>query len=120
MPKTQQEKRERRKHSIRKKVNGTAERPRLTVFRSSKHIYAQVVNDVAHQTIATASTLDEQIIPQLAGLKKSDKAKKIGAAIAERLKAKGIDKVVFDRNGYIDHGRVMALADAAREAGLKF
>jgi large subunit ribosomal protein L18 len=120
MPKTQQEKRERRKHSIRKKVNGTAERPRLTVFRSSKHIYAQVVNDVAHQTIATASTLDEQIIPQLAGLKKSEKAKKIGAAIAERLKAKGIDKVVFDRNGYIYHGRIMALADAAREAGLKF
>jgi large subunit ribosomal protein L18 len=120
MPKTQQEKRERRKHSIRKKVNGTAERPRLTVFRSSKHIYAQVVNDDAHQTIATASTLDEQIIPQLAGLKKSEKAKKIGAAIAERLKAKGIDKVVFDRNGYIYHGRVMALADAAREAGLKF
>ena len=120
MPKTQQEKRERRKHSIRKKVSGTAERPRLTVFRSSKHIYAQVVNDDAHQTIATASTLDEQIIPQLAGLKKSDKAKKIGAAIAERLKAKGIDKVVFDRNGYIYHGRIMALADAAREAGLKF
>ena len=120
MPKTQQEKRERRKHSIRKKVNGTADRPRLTVFRSSKHIYAQVVNDVAHQTIATASTLDEQIIPQLAGLKKSEKAKKIGAAIAERLKAKGIDKVVFDRNGYIYHGRVQALADAAREAGLKF
>jgi large subunit ribosomal protein L18 len=120
MPKTQQEKRERRKHSIRKKVSGTAERPRLTVFRSSKHIYAQVVNDVAHQTIATASTLDEVIIPQLAGLKKSDKAKKIGAAIAERLKAKGIDQVVFDRNGYIYHGRIMALADAAREAGLKF
>jgi large subunit ribosomal protein L18 len=120
MPKTQQEKRERRKHSIRKKVNGTAERPRLTVFRSSKHIYAQVVNDDAHQTIATASTLDEQIIPQLAGLKKSDKAKKIGAAIAERLKAKGIDQVVFDRNGYIYHGRILALADAAREAGLKF
>ena len=120
MPKTQQEKRERRKHSIRKKVSGTAERPRLTVFRSSKHIYAQVVNDDAHQTIATASTLDEQIIPQLAGLKKSEKAKKIGTAIAERLKAKGIDKVVFDRNGYIYHGRVMALADAAREAGLKF
>ena len=120
MPKSQQEKRERRKHSIRKKVNGTAERPRLTVFRSSKHIYAQVVNDDAHQTIATASTLDEQIIPQLAGLKKSEKAKKIGAAIAERLKAKGIDKVVFDRNGYIYHGRIMALADAAREAGLKF
>jgi large subunit ribosomal protein L18 len=120
MPKTQQEKRERRKHSIRKKVSGTAERPRLSVFRSSKHIYAQVINDDAHQTIATASTLDEQLVPQLAGLKKSEKAKKIGAAIAEKLKAKGIEKVVFDRNGYIYHGRVMALADAAREAGLKF
>jgi large subunit ribosomal protein L18 len=120
MPKTQQEKRERRKHSIRKKVSGTAERPRLTVFRSSKHIYAQVVNDDLHQTIATASTLDETILPSLAGLKKSEKAKKVGAAIAEKLKAKGIDKVVFDRNGYIYHGRVSALADAAREAGLKF
>ena len=120
MPKTQDEKRERRKHSIRKKVNGTAERPRLSVFRSSKHIYAQVIDDVAHQTIATASTLDEQLVPSLAGLKKSEKAKKIGAAIAERCKAKGIEAVVFDRNGFIYHGRVQALADAAREAGLKF
>jgi large subunit ribosomal protein L18 len=120
MPKTQEEKRERRKGSIRKKVSGTAERPRLTVFRSSKHIYAQVVNDDLHSTIATASTLDEALKASLSGLKKSEKAKKIGAAIAERLKAKGIDKVVFDRNGYIYHGRVSALADAAREAGLKF
>ena len=120
MPKTQIEKRERRKHSIRKKVSGTAERPRLTVFRSSKHMYAQVVNDDLHQTIATASTLDEQLKGSLTGLKKSEKAKKICAAIAERLKAKGIDKVVFDRNGYIYHGRILALADAAREAGLKF
>ncbi len=120
MPKTQIEKRERRKASIRKKVNGTAERPRLTVFRSSKHIYAQVVNDEAHATLVTASTLDEQLKAQLAGLKKSEKAKKIGAALAERCKQKGIEKVVFDRNGYIYHGRVLALADAAREAGLKF
>ena len=120
MPKTQIEKRERRKASIRKKVNGTAERPRLTVFRSSKHIYAQVVNDDTHATLATASTLDEALKPSLAGLKKSEKAKKIGAAIAERCKQKGIEKVVFDRNGYIYHGRVSALADAAREAGLKF
>ena len=120
MPKSQQEKRERRKGSIRKKMSGTAERPRLTVFRSSKHIYAQVVNDDLHSTIATASTLDEALKASLSGLKKSEKAKKIGAAIAERLKAKGIDKVVFDRNGYIYHGRIMALADAAREAGLKF
>ena len=108
---------QRTRYSLKNSAHGRA---RLSVFRSGRHIYAQVVNDDAHQTIATASTLDEQIIPQLAGLKKSEKAKKIGAAIAERLKAKGIDKVVFDRNGYIYHGRVMALADAAREAGLKF
>ena len=120
MAKSKSEGREKRKASIRKKVSGTAERPRLSVFRSAKHIYAQVIDDVAHTTIATASTLDEQILPSLAGLKKAEKAKKIGAAIAERLKAKGIDKVVFDRNGYIYHGRIMALADAAREAGLKF
>jgi large subunit ribosomal protein L18 len=110
----------RRKASIRKKVSGTTERPRLSVFRSSKHIYAQVIDDVTHNTIAAVSTLDEKLVPELAGSKKSDRAKKVGAAIAERLKSKGIDKVVFDRNGYIYHGRVKALADAAREAGLKF
>ena len=112
--------RERRKLRIRKKVNGTAERPRLSVFRSSKHIYAQVIDDVAHQTLVTASTLDETIKGELSGLKKTERAKKIGTAVAQRCKAKSIDKVVFDRNGYIYHGRVMALADAAREAGLKF
>jgi large subunit ribosomal protein L18 len=110
----------RRKASIRKKVSGTAERPRLSVFRSAKHIYAQVIDDVARCTLATVSTLDEAIKGELAGLKKTDRAKKIGAAIAEKCKAKGIEKVVFDRNGYIYHGRVMALANAAREAGLKF
>jgi large subunit ribosomal protein L18 len=120
MAKSNQEKRERRKASIRKKVNGTAERPRLSVFRSSKHIYAQVIDDEAKKTIATASTLDEALQGELTGLKKAERAKKIGAAIAKKLKDKGIDKVVFDRNGYIYHGRVMALADAAREAGLKF
>jgi large subunit ribosomal protein L18 len=120
MAKTKAEGREKRKASIRKKVNGTAERPRLSVFRSSKHIYAQVIDDVAHQTLVTASTMDEQIKGQLSGLKKTERAKKIGTAVAERCKAKGIEMVVFDRNGYIYHGRVMALADAAREAGLKF
>ncbi len=120
MAKTKEETRARRKMSIRKKVNGTAARPRLSVFRSAKHIYAQVIDDVAHTTVAVASTMDEALKSALAGLKKSEKAKKIGAAIAERLKAKGIDKVVFDRNGFIYHGRVQALADAAREAGLKF
>jgi large subunit ribosomal protein L18 len=120
MAKNKEDKRVRRKASIRKKVSGTTERPRLSVFRSSKHIYAQVIDDVLRKTIATVSTLDEKLIPELTGLKKSEKAKKVGAAIAARCKEKGIDKVVFDRNGYIYHGRVMALADAAREAGLKF
>ena len=120
MPKQKEEKRQRRKASIRKKVHGTSERPRLSVFRSTKHIYAQVIDDDAQKTIATVSTLDEALKKELDGLKKSDEAKKVGAAIAAKLKAKGIDKVVFDRNGYIYHGRVQALADAAREAGLKF
>jgi large subunit ribosomal protein L18 len=120
MAKTKEDKRLRRKQSIRKKLNGTGERPRLSVFRSARHIYAQVIDDVTQKTLVTASTLDEAIAKELGGLKKTDKAKKIGAAIAERCKAKGIDKVVFDRNGYIYHGRVQALANAAREAGLKF
>ena len=118
--KTKEDTRQRRKASIRKKVSGTPERPRLSVFRSAKHIYAQVVDDVNRKTLATASTLDEALKGEVASGKKTDKAKKVGTAIAEKLKAKGIDKVVFDRNGYIYHGRVMALADAAREAGLKF
>ena len=120
MAKTKLETRDRRKAHIRKKVNGTTERPRLSVFRSAKHMYAQIVDDTTHQTLASVSTLDEKIIAEMKGLKKTERAKKIGAAIAERCKAKGIDKVVFDRNGFIYHGRVMALADAAREAGLKF
>jgi large subunit ribosomal protein L18 len=120
MPKSPAEIRVRRKAHIRKKVNGTAERPRLSIFRSSKHMYAQVVDDDAQKTIVAVSTLDDKIIPTLNGLKKTERAKKIGAAIAERCKAKGIEKVVFDRNGFIYHGRVSALADAAREAGLKF
>jgi large subunit ribosomal protein L18 len=120
MAKSKEETRIRRKASIRKKVNGTSDRPRLSVFRSAKHIYAQVIDDVAHQTLAMASTMDETLKASLSGLKKSEKAKKIGAAIAERCKAKGIEMVVFDRNGFIYHGRVQALADAAREAGLKF
>lgn len=112
--------RAKRKKSIRKRVNGTAERPRMSVFRSSKHIYVQVVDDVAHTTLAATSTLDEKIRGDLGGLKKKDKAKKIGAAIAKRCLEKGIAQVVFDRNGFIYHGRVSALADGAREAGLKF
>ena len=112
--------RERRKFRIRRKINGTLERPRLTVFRSAKHIYAQVVDDVAGNTLAHASTLSPDVRGTIDEATKSDAAKKVGQAIAKLLLAKGIDKVVFDRNGYLFHGRVRALADAAREAGLKF
>lgn len=112
--------RERRKLRIRKKIGGTSERPRLSVFRSAKHIYAQVVDDVAGKTLAHASTLSRDVRGPAAEATKLDAAKKVGLAIATRLLAKGIDKVVFDRSGYLYHGRIRALADAARAAGLKF
>ncbi len=120
MAKTKQEARRKRKLSIRAKLQGTSERPRLTVFRSAKHIYAQVVDDAQRKTLLAASTLDEAIKPALAGKKKKDRAVEVGTAIAHKCKQMGIEKVVFDRNGYIYHGRVSALADAARKAGLKF
>jgi large subunit ribosomal protein L18 len=110
--------RERRKLRIRKKISGSTERPRLTVFRSAKHIYAQVIDDASGRTLAHASTLSEDLKGQLEG-DKSEAAKKVGALIAKVCKSKGIDKVVFDRNGYLYHGRVSALAQAAREAGLE-
>jgi|SRR5579883_2347827 len=118
--KTKEEARSKRKASIRKRVSGDTQRPRLSVFRSLKHIYAQVVNDVTHETIVSISTLDKAIKEGLKGTKKRDQAKKIGAALARKCLEKGVDKVVFDRNGFIYHGRVSALADGAREAGLKF
>jgi large subunit ribosomal protein L18 len=109
-----------RKTRIRKRVAGTAERPRLTVFRSARHVYAQVVDDGAGRTLVAASTLDPELRDHLAGLKKKARAKKVGALVAARCKAREIEHVVFDRNGYLYHGRVEALAAAAREAGLKF
>ena len=112
--------RERRKLRIRQKISGTSEQPRLSVFRSSKHIYAQVVDDVSGSTLAHASTLSRDVRGEVTEATKSDAAKKVGQAIAKLLLAKGISKVVFDRNGYLYHGRVRALADGAREAGLKF
>jgi len=112
--------RERRKLRIRRKISGTSDKPRLTVFRSAKHIYAQVVDDVAGKTVAHASTLSRDVRGEVSEASKLDAAKKVGASIAKALLAKGIEKVVFDRNGYLYHGRVRALADAAREAGLKF
>jgi large subunit ribosomal protein L18 len=108
---------------IRQKISGTSEMPRMSVFRSAKHIYAQVVDDVAGKTVAHASTLSKDVRTEAASqgrAKKLDAAKKVGEAIAKALLAKGINKVVFDRNGYLYHGRVRALADAARKAGLKF
>ncbi|AUX37196.1 MULTISPECIES: 50S ribosomal protein L18 [Sorangium] len=112
--------RERRKLRIRKKVEGTPERPRLSVFRSSKHIYAQVIDDVSGKTLAHASTLSKDLKGSLDEDNKVEAAKKVGALIAKICKEKQIDKVVFDRNGYLYHGRVSALAQAAREAGLDF
>ena len=110
--------RERRKLRIRRKVSGSAERPRLTVFRSAKHLYAQVIDDGTGQTLAHASTLTKGLAGNQGN--KTAKAKAVGAAVAKVCVGKGITKVVFDRNGYMYHGRIKALADAAREAGLHF
>ena len=124
--------RERTKYRLRKRIFGTDERPRLTVFKSGRHTYAQVVQDIAGITIAAASTLEKDVIAKAAEVKgegfandtKTAKgaraAKAVGLVVAERLKAKSIGKVVFDRNGYIYHGRIKALADGAREGGLDF
>lgn len=108
-----------RKLSVRKHVSGAPARPRLTVFRSAKHIYAQAIDDTTGTTLAAASTVDKGIRDGIGGLKKKDAATKVGEEVAKRLLAKGVDAVVFDRNGYRYHGRVAAVADGAREAGLK-
>lgn len=105
---------------VRKKVSGTAARPRLCVYRSTNHIYAQVIDDVKGNTLCTASTVEKDIAAKVAELSKSDAAKVVGAAIAEKAQALGIKEVVFDRGGYLYTGRVQALADGAREAGLEF
>lgn len=105
---------------VRKKIAGTAERPRLNVYRSLNQIYSQVIDDDAGHTLTSASTLDPEIKPRLKGLTKTEQAKVIGTIIAERAVEKGVKKVIFDRGGYYYHGRVRALAEAAREAGLEF
>ena len=114
IPKTRSEKRVRRHLRVRKKVSGTVERPRLVIFRSDKHIYAQLVDDVAQRTLATVSSLT------VGEGKKTDKATAVGKALAERAASAGIKRVVFDRAGYKYHGRVKAVADGAREGGLDF
>ncbi|MBX5483890.1 MAG: 50S ribosomal protein L18 [Myxococcaceae bacterium] len=109
-----------RKARIRKKISGSTERPRLTVYKSLKHIYAQVVDDSTGRTLAYASSLSKEFKgKELDGDKKAD-ARRVGALIAEKCKAANINQVVFDRNGFPYHGRIAAVADAAREAGLQF
>ena len=105
---------------VRNKISGTAERPRLSVYRSLNNIYAQVIDDVAQNTIVSASTLDEELKGKLNGTGNKEAAKLVGELVAKRAIEKGIKEVVFDRGGYIYHGRVKELADAAREAGLQF
>ena len=121
--KTKEDRRDRIKFRIRKKMTGTAQKPRLSVFRSVAHIYVQVIDDMNGQTIASASTVDAKVKGKMdkgvaGGNIKG--AELIGTTIAERLKEKGITKVVFDRNGFLYHGRVRAIAEAARSAGLEF
>jgi len=110
----------RRHLRVRKTVIGSSERPRLNVFRSLKHIYAQVIDDSVGQTLISASTLDNEIKGKLDGLKKTEAAELVGKVLAERALANGVTAVVFDRGGYKYHGRVKALAEAARKAGLEF
>jgi large subunit ribosomal protein L18 len=105
---------------IRRKMQGTPEKPRLCVFRSLNHIYAQVIDDVNHNTLVAASTLETEVRDSIKDGNKMDAAKAVGTAVANKALAKGISEVVFDRNGYKYHGKIAALAGAAREAGLKF
>jgi large subunit ribosomal protein L18 len=114
------EARNKRHIRVRKKVRGSAARPRLSVFRSLNHIYAQVIDDSSGYTLASASTLDGEIREQAAGETKTEKAKLVGALVARRALAKELGRVVFDRGGYKYHGRVKALAESAREVGLRF
>lgn len=118
--KTSEEARRRRHRRIRMKISGTSERPRLNVFRSANHIYGQVIDDVEGKTLISASTLDKNLQPELDGKNKTEQAALVGKALAERALAAGITTVIFDRGGYLYHGRVKALANGAREGGLEF
>ncbi len=110
----------RRHRRLRKKVTGTAERPRLAIFRSNQHIYAQVIDDVAQHTLAAASSLEPELREQLSSGATCEASTAVGQRVAERLLAQGIQQVVFDRGGNLYHGRIKALAEAARAAGLDF
>ena len=113
MIQSKKDKRQKSRYSIRKKISGTSERPRLAVFRSNKQIYAQVIDDITGNTLASASSVDSKGT-------KTEQASAVGKLIADNAKDAGVDTVVFDRGGFLYHGRVKALADSAREAGLKF
>jgi large subunit ribosomal protein L18 len=113
-------KRVKRKGTIRKRVTGTAERPRLSVFRSAKHVYAQAIDDITGRVLAAASDTEANLKTGVAGKPKKERARAIGKAIGEKLVALKVTSVVFDRNGFIYHGRVKEVADGAREAGLQF
>ncbi len=117
---TSREARQRRHRRVRQRITGTAERPRLSVFRSLTHIYAQVIDDTAGRTLLACSTVDAEVKGQLDGKNKSADAAVVGTTLAARAKEMGITSVVFDRGGYLFHGRVKALADAARAGGLQF
>ncbi len=117
---TRQESRQRRHARVRKNVSGTPDRPRLNVYRGLNQIYAQVIDDLEGHTLVSASSIDTELRGKAAGKTKTEQARLVGLAIAERAKAKGIDKVVFDRGGFRYIGRIKALADAAREGGLDF
>jgi len=114
--------RKKRHYKMRRNLSGTAARPRLTVFKSNKYIYAQLIDDVAGRTLASASTLDAALVKadELKSTSNLDAAKAVGTQVAKKAQELGIDTIVFDRSGYIYHGKIQALADAAREAGLKF
>ncbi|MEJ2070673.1 MAG: 50S ribosomal protein L18 [Syntrophobacterales bacterium] len=109
-----------RKSRIRKKISGSEARPRLSVFRSAKHIYAQIIDDLQGVTLVAAGTLSPEIKDTLSGLKQQEAAKEVGKLLADKAKSKGIERVIFDRNGFLYHGRVKSLAESCREHGLVF
>ena len=120
MRETRSAARKRRHVRVRKKISGRSSIPRLSVFRSSKHIYAQIIDDGVGCTLVSASTVDADVRDQAVGLNKTEQAKIVGKRLAEKALSSGVTQVVFDRGGYLYHGRVRALADASRDAGLKF
>jgi large subunit ribosomal protein L18 len=118
--KSKYDSRKRRQKRVRGKISGTQERPRLNIYRSLSNIYAQVIDDGAGVTLASASTIDQEVAKQVTGKNKVEAARIVGKVVAERARTAGVEAVIFDRGGYKYHGRVAALADGAREAGLKF